>query len=150
MKQISLKFVVSGVLFLASLAWLKVASELPIASSVTTFAGPGTFPLLILSIMVVGSFVVTLAEFRNVMKGKAEASQTTDSDYKRVGALVATAAIYAISIEYVGYIPATIFLLFVTLLLFGARNKLALALVSTLFPIAIYCLFKLILQVQLP
>lgn len=150
MKRISLSFFVSAVFFLISLIWLKLAYMLPFKANVSSFGGPGTFPFIVLCIMVAGSFIVTAGELLKMLRNGDGKPLAQTRDYLRVAALLATAVAYVILIEFAGYLPSTILLLFAALLLFGERNKLVLAGVSILFPSAIYLLFKVILEVQLP
>lgn len=149
MKKISLGFVVSGLFFLLSLAWLGYTRTMPFSSSVTSFGGPATFPFLVLSIMAVGAGIVTVAEFCKMRKGTG-ALFPDRATICRIGLLFLVSVVYVGVIESIGYIPATIFLVLASLMLFGVRDKRALVLVPVLFPAAIFLLFQKLLQVQLP
>ncbi len=149
MQRLSLGFLVSGAFFLISVAWLGYTNTMPFSSSVTSFGGPGTFPFIVLSIMAVGSAAVTVGEFLK-MRRERSGSLASPGGFVRVASLLLVAVAYVTVIEFVSYIPATVFLILSALLLFGVRNTIVLASVSLVFPVTVYLLFQLLLQVQLP
>lgn len=149
MKNITLGFVTSILLFMTSLAWLGYTWAMPFSSSVTSFGGPATFPFLILSVMTVGAGFVTVSEFFKMKKGGGVLFPDNTS-ILRIASLFIAAVAYVAVIEFAGYVPATALLILASLILFGVRDRRVLVLVSILFPTAIYLLFHLLLQVQLP
>ncbi len=149
MKNSTLSIIVCVLFFLVSGAWLLHAVTLPFSSPVTRFGGPGTFPSLVLLIMVAGFGWMAVSEYRK-MRRAADTPTTDRTSLKRVLALFAAAAVYVLIIEIVGYIPATIALLLASLLLFGVRDKRILITVPILFPVMLWFLFQRLLEVQLP
>lgn len=140
-------------LTILSVIWLIFARQLPSSSSVTTFAGPSTFPTLVLVIMLVCSLVVSIQEVR------AAAQQAPDEDapdrllpidIKRIAGFVIAIFAYVFVLDLVTFIPATIVLLVLLLLLFGQRKPLVLIAVPVGFTLAIYAIFEFALKIDLP
>lgn len=149
MKNLTLGFVVSALFFLISLAWLGYTNTMPFSSSVTNFGGPATFPFLVLSVMTVGSGVVTAGEYWKMKRGGGELFPDMTT-ILRVAALFAVSVAYVAIVEVTTYVPATVALILASLLLFGVRRKVVLCAVSLAFPLSVYLLFQILLGVQLP
>lgn len=64
--------------------------------------------------------------------------------------IVVVWVLYAVLCSYAGFILSSMLVLFVTLLLFGAKNKKAILLTGILAPILLYLVLGVLLGVKLP
>ena len=148
------KVIMPIALVIVSAVWLVLARQLPSSSSVTTFAGPSTFPTLILAIMLICSIAVSVQELRAASQAAATGSEQPDRlapiDIKRIIGFIVAVIAYVMLLGTVTFIPATIVLLLVLLLLFGLRKPLICIAVPVGFTLAIYAIFEFALHIDLP
>lgn len=138
-------------LVLLSVVWLVFARQLPSSSSVTAFAGPSTFPTLILGIMLVCSIVVSVQEIRAAHAAAEQAGEgLSPLDIKRIIGFVIAIFVYVFIVGKITFIPATVLLLAALLLLFGQRKPLICIAVPVGFTLAIYAIFEFALKIDLP
>lgn len=145
------------VLFLCfGIFWLVKAYEIEagyvsrVASSVN-FTGPFLFPMIIGYIIIVSALVNLYRSLRSPAQADADVpAAERRADALRVLGLLVAATAYVLLLKPLGFIPMTIALILVSLLLFGARNKLVIALVSVGAPVILWFLFKVLIKVQLP
>ena len=116
------------------------------------FAQPDTpwtaesFPRLICYGMAILGLVILIG---GLFKGKGE-KFGEGKDLLRVLGVIVAAVVYLFVLPHVGFIPATIGLLAVTLLCYTNKNYRMVVLVSALSPIVIYLVFRFLLNVRLP
>lgn len=152
---VSVLFLCFGVFWLVKAYEIKAGYSSNVATSVS-FAGPYTFPMIIGWIIICSALITLYQRARKIMRdGVSEtteevSAQERKADTLRVLGLLIVATIYAIILKIFGFIPTTIVLLFVSLLLFGAKSKFVIFFVSIGAPIILWILFKVLIKVQLP
>ena len=152
MKQyLSINVIIPFCLMVLGILWLIAAQELPASSKVTLFAGPSTFPTLILSILIFLSLIITIQEVRNINKHATEpVRRIAKEDLLLVIALVGALLGYILIVTIITFIPATIALMLAGMLLFGQRKMSTLFIVSVVVPLVVYAIFEYGLKINLP
>ncbi|MCR5370651.1 MAG: tripartite tricarboxylate transporter TctB family protein [Clostridium sp.] len=132
-----------------SLIWLWMSAHVDI-SAASGGSTPRTFPLMISGFMCIISVVILAGEF---MKGKKRAENESVAqtfNILRILALVIVMVLYTMTLDLFGFVPCTIVLMAVSMLLFGYRNRLVLGLVSAVMPVALKLLFENVFHIFLP
>ena len=151
---ITLLFLLFGLFWLWKSYEIKSGYSTNVASSVS-FTGPYTFPMIIAWIIIVSALINLYQSLRRIRReGIPEngdiSPQERWADSLRIAGLLAASVLYVAVLNIVGFILSTIILVFVSLLLFGVKSKAALVSVSTVVPVLLWLLFKVLIKVQLP
>lgn len=136
--------------FLFGLGMLAKSSALPLSTSVTSFAGPGTFPILLTVIIVVISGILIVKEIVKISKGTATAIKFNKQDVIRVLSILVSSVVYIQILPIVGFLVATIGFTALSLWIFGYRKKVTLVIISIVFPLIVFLIFKVFLNIPLP
>lgn len=150
MKKLTLTFVVALVFFWGGIGWLALAWQLPHRTSITIMAGPGTFPVIILVILIIFSGLLAVMEFKKIKAGAVESLGFEKGDLKRILMITIAAFLYLMIINTVGYIVATTSLIAVLFWLFRFRNKVAFVVLAIAFPLLLFFVFRVFLNIPLP
>lgn len=150
MKKISVGFMVAMMFFIGGLGMLGFALQLPYKSAVTTIGGPGTFPTMVLVILVFFSGVLVLTEYKKLRSGTYITFKYEPGDFKRILSVIVASFIYLVVIEATGYLIATFVFTAVLLWLFGFREKMPFIVITVIYPILIFFTFKTLLNIPLP
>jgi putative tricarboxylic transport membrane protein len=113
-----------------------------------TALDPKLFPYFILAAMLLFSMVYLLKSFS--LEEKNLFKELPAISIARVGLSLLIFLAYAILMEPMGFIPASVVLFLVLTTIYGNRNWLLGISVSVLFPVIIYVLFIQAFQVYLP
>ncbi|WP_163269464.1 tripartite tricarboxylate transporter TctB family protein [Chelativorans alearense] len=109
--------------------------------------GPGFFPRVIGTLMVVFTIWSMIAELR---PSAAEGRSDVGGYAGQVALIMSLGVAYVLSLGLVGGIPATVIFLFVTLSVLNRDRLLQNGLVALLVPGAIYVLFDRLLNAAIP
>jgi putative tricarboxylic transport membrane protein len=150
MKKLTLTFVVALVLFFGGIGWLTLAWQLPHRTSITTMAGPRTFPVVILIVLVIFSGLLAVVEFKKIRAGAVESFGFEKGDLKSILMIVIAAFLYLMVLNTVGYIVSTASLIAVLFWLFGFRNKVVFVVLVVTFPFLLFFVFQIIMKIPLP
>lgn len=160
LKKLPIEIYVTVLFLCFGLFWLFKAYELKngystIVASSVSFTGPYTFPMIISWIIIVSALINLYQSsqkfLRNDTSENAEISATERrQDALRIIGLLIITILYVTTLKIIGFIPATVVLIFVSMVLFGAKSKVLLATVSIGAPIILWVLFKVLIKVQLP
>lgn len=150
MKKISIDLIVSLMFFVFGLGMLFVSSKLRFSTSVTKFAGPGTFPVMLTIVIVVFSGILIVKELIKISNGTADTLKIKKRDLIRILKLLIISVIYIEILQVVGYLVATIGFTALSLWIFEFRKKVPFAVISIIFPIIIFIIFKEFLNIPLP
>lgn len=110
---------------------------------------PSTYPrILFTAVLCFGLFILGRTLFRVLVK-KAEAMEVKlDLHLLGVFAAVAALLIYILAMQYIGFLIATPIYLFVSMLIFGERNWLRMAIISVAGSVVLYLFFVQFMGVQ--
>ena len=150
MKKISMNLIVTSMFFLFGLGMLVVSLKLPFSTSVTNFAGPGTFPVILTVIIVVISGILLVTEIIKLSKGTADTLKINKRDVIRILSIIISTVVYIEILPVVGFLAATIGFTALSLWIFGFRKIVPFAIISIVFPCFIIIVFKVFLQITLP
>ncbi|MDW7661884.1 MAG: tripartite tricarboxylate transporter TctB family protein [Bacillota bacterium] len=150
MKKIPIVFIVAIMFFIGGLGMLIVALKLPLDSPVTTIGGPGTFPALVLIVLIFFSGLLMLVEYRKMKNDSVVLLKFEKGDLKRILLVVTVSFIYLLVIEATGYLIATFGFTAMLLWLFGLRKKVSFAVITIVYPLIIFFVFKMLLKIPLP
>ena len=159
-KKIALEAFLTIVIMTVAVVWLYFAYEIHsrtarIASAVT-FGGPATFPIVIGWTMFLCSATLLCHQLIRLLSKdmSTEEAATGDvvlwSDVCRVLALLVAALAYVTVFNVVGFLPSSIVLLAICLLLFQMKNKILLVVLSIVIPVVLYYFFTMVVKIQLP
>lgn len=123
-------------------------------SSPTSRGGinPRTFPLIVILSLFGLSAVLGIQGLLRTLRDRSSAPPTLPRGRTAVklAVLVAAGAAYTLVLEPVGYILATPVLITVTMVLFGERRPVRIAILSLAASAALYFLFRGVFRVPLP
>lgn len=137
-----------GLIFISfSIFWLTMINGLPEGTKLAAY-GPKFFPKIITYGIIIVSIALIIQDF--ISENKTTKFEYEVADVKKVLLLIALMVAYLFLMPIVGYVVTTIIALFLTLLLFGLKNKKSLILISILFPVLSNILFQTFLKVGLP
>lgn len=105
-----------------------------------------SFPRLVIYIMAVLGLIILVT---GLFGGKGE-KPGEPKDLLRVAIVVVAAVAYLFALPYVGFIPATVVLLLISLVCYTNKKWKTVILVSAVSPIAIFLIFRYLLNVRLP
>ena len=161
--KVSLSFVLAVGIIILSLIGLREAQGLAFSTPTTAVGGPGTFPVIMLYIMIVLAVCLAISE---LVKSYKESKNSTDAsqpmtvlsllsiDTKqslfRVLALVAAMVAYTFVLIPLGFLIATPLFLIVVLWLFGLKKLIYYPIISIAYPIGLFLLFQRLLGISLP
>ena len=152
-KYLTNDIVVPAVIILIAGFWLNTSLAMQVSSNnVVGYSTPTTVPNFVLAVIIVLSIVTLIEEVMKEYKKheKKENISGKGKDILKVLALSALMVGYALTLRSVGFIPVSIVLTILTMLLFGEKNKIMLIAVPIGITLIIYILFRFGLSVILP
>ena len=111
---------------------------------------PRFWATMSLAIAVFFCFLAILVEFRN--GGRFSAKELLDSiaANKRQMAFLSMALIYVLSVDYLGFLAATLIMLPLTMFFYGLKRKVFGLIVSTIYVLAVFFLFQKVFKISFP
>jgi putative tricarboxylic transport membrane protein len=110
--------------------------------------GPGAFPLFAGSILLIGAIGAIVQTIVKPPEGQIEWPKGKES--LRVGMIAAASLIYAVGLEYLGYIPATAIVTIASLQAMGLRSWSVKIMIAAVMAFGSFFLFATVLRVPLP
>ena len=155
MNRITLSFIVAVAFAVLGSMGLTAALQLPFATSLTKIGGPGTFPAIVLVLIIICSVILAVTELvKSSHVSRASESQQSGEvekkDILRILLMIAVVVIYTLSLNTAGFMLSTSVLTMVLLWLFGYRNKFIAPVLAVGFPALSYFLFRTVLKISLP
>lgn len=141
-KYIRLDIIISIILIIGSIFFLRIASEFPVSAAL--------FPKYILIGILILS-ILTIIE--SIIKNKHKdisVNKLKDIDFKSILTIITLTVIYYISIEPLGFLISTIIYFNIMSYFLGSNNIIKNLIVSVVFAAFVYGLFITILKVPLP
>lgn len=148
MKKKILNFVWLMLLLILDIVFLFGVSNIKV-SNTSDILGPKIVPMMIGSLVGIILFVIIIMGIR---KNKEKADNIREENNKRVIYAIVLMLFYVSIFEIVGFIFSSLFfVIMMALLLTNDKKKLRnIAIVSVLFSLIIFCIFKYFLQMNLP
>jgi putative tricarboxylic transport membrane protein len=110
--------------------------------------GPGAFPLFAGSILLIGAIGATVKTMVKPPEDQIEWPKGKESI--RVGIVAVASLIYAVGLEYLGYIPATAIVTIAGLHAMGLRSWFGKIMIAAVMAFGSFFLFATLLRVPLP
>lgn len=112
----------------------------------TGVPGPGLWPGLIAAMMLLAAICLLIRSLRMKPEDDTPLAMLTDGT-KRVYITMAILVVYVAVIGIIGFIPTTIVMLYVFINWFAKRKPVFTLTVSVVSTLAVYCIFKFVLNV---
>lgn len=112
--------------------------------------GPGFFPTILASLLVLFSLVLMVNALRGKSKGTAEAFRWSDPGLRRGLTMVVAAFVFCVLLKPLGFIPTAITFLMVMMWVFGNRKPRALLLAPLIVTGSVWLIFEKLLHLNLP
>jgi putative tricarboxylic transport membrane protein len=110
--------------------------------------GPGMFPIIIATIIILSSVAVLIRSLRMEKKDDKEV-KFLSADTKRAYITMAILAIYFIVLPFIGFCVSTALLMLVLIKWFSKKNIIQCSLISLIITLAIFLVFSKLLNVPL-
>jgi len=156
-KKLQLEMCLTVGLMVLAVAWLHFSFELRRGVRIVTARGFGdtaTFPILAGQVMLLCLVLLLITQIIQWSKAKnAEdggIGDVTKGDLLRIFAMLVASLSYVMVLTRVGYLIASIVFMAVSLLLFQTKSKVAIVIISILFPMVLYYFFTAVIQIRLP
>ena len=132
--------------------WLSLALDLGAAGLYdTNLWGTGaTFPKLLLSIFIALNIWTLINEILKASKVETAETGEKNKEIWRVVLMVAVLFAYTFILPIITFIPATIILLVISMLMFNERRKVLLVVAPVVITLILYGLFTFALKIFLP
>lgn len=141
---------IAGILCtLIGAATLYASRTYPKLSREDLIVGADLFPTIASAGMLICAVVILI---KAIVKPKYRPPLTKEEkrDYMRVLVVAVLCIIYVYLMSAVGFLVGGIIVMALVMLVYGNKNALQIVLVSVLVPLALFCIFKFALGVQLP
>lgn len=111
-----------------------------------------TFPYVIGCATLLLGAMLAYRSFRNASRMQSEtgAIEAPNGNGRKVAYYITAIALYALGIEFLGYVVATIGMLVYAMWATGARDKRVIAVTVAVVPAFIYWLFHYVMQIPFP
>lgn len=134
-------------------------------SSMKAVISGRTFPYIIAGMLVVLGAAMTVVSVAHTKvlnklaaKGieaphlKAETENAPIGKYQlaRLASYFGLLVLYLLGMEYVGYMVSSAVMMLASMWIFGARNKVVMAVLTVVTPVALYYFFHFVIEVQFP
>ncbi len=114
------------------------------------FPTPRSFPNLLAGILAVLGAVMLCSGYRKKDRPDEATYSMTRAEIGLVLATLGLMTVYVISLYFVPYIPATIVILALMMLIYGQRDPRKLVITSLIVPVAIFLAFTYVLKFKMP
>lgn len=138
--------IVFSLFYAASTCWTIAARE-------ETFLNGRTFPYFIAVILfILGACLLytTCKQLKRDKQSLPPALHLSLGEMKRVALYLVILSLYCFGIVYVGYVVSTALTLLVLMIFNGAKNKIAIALMTAIVPCCMWYIFSVLMEVQFP
>ena len=139
--------ITSTICMIVSIIVLVVAAGYPRAEAYGTgVPGPGMWPICIAACMLVTSIALLISALRTKKEDDTELGMWNDGT-KRVYISMIGLVVYVVALNILGFIIATILMLFGFIQWFSKAKPVKSIIISVLVTLLIYCIFKFLLNV---
>jgi len=125
-----------------------------IPSQVINQGSVSTYPFTINTLILLSSFGYFFQSiFQNIKKTnsqKNKGAQKKQKNAQRAIVIIILIGIWVLALDYIGFLLSTIIFLAGSIIAFGSRNYTKIVIISILFPLFMYFLFRGVLKTTLP
>ncbi|MEC5386859.1 tripartite tricarboxylate transporter TctB family protein [Uliginosibacterium sp. H3] len=112
--------------------------------------GPGFFPTILASMLLIFSLLLMLNALRGKSKGEVPPLRWSDPAVRRGLCLLVATAVFCLALKPIGFIPCAIVFLFLMMLVLGNRKPRALLMAPLIVTGGIWLTFEKLLHLELP